>query len=162
MLAAALGLIGEAWDLLRANEGTSEVLEAWQRHVADLLKGASNDDTHDAVDHAALYEREHGYRVGLLLGAMVASRRDGSPVTATEVAEVLLDAAAWQDADADERDRPRDLSHLDDIPVPRMSDAERAEQQAFIALYVPARRAAEVAWQQSARPPRRPPSCGGP
>ena len=142
-LSDALGHIDEAWDLLRYREGTSEVLEAWHRHVADLLKG--NADAHDAVDNAARHERDHGYRVGLLVGVMLASRRDGSPLTASEVAQALLDAAAWQDADATERDPPRDVGYLDDMPVPKMSDAERVEQQAFIDLYVPARRAAEVA-----------------
>ena len=140
----ALGLIGEAWDLLRCGEGTSEVLEVWHRHVGDLLEGAGV-DAQDAVDNAARHEQDHGYRVGLLLGVMLGSRRDGSPLTAPEVAQVLLDAAAWQDADAHERDYPRDVGYLDDMPVPRMTEAERADTKAFIDLYVPARRAAEVA-----------------
>lgn len=143
-LQAAHDLIDDAWDLLRDREGSSEVQEAWDRHVEALITQGS-DHASDAAVYAGIHERDFGYRVGLLVGGMVAGRRDGSALTLPEVASALVDAAAWKDADADASDWPRDRTHLDGEVVPRMSDEERVELQAVIDVLLPARRASEVA-----------------
>ena len=115
---AAHHLIYEAYNLLQGQEDTSRVREAWQRHALELI-GDGKPKAQDAVAEVGIHEREYGYRVGLLVGAMVASRRDGSTVTAADVAGALVEAVAWQDADTREEEFPHGLDHLRDIVPPR-------------------------------------------
>lgn len=97
-------LLGEGWDLLRHAEGTSRLQEAWaehlERHLPDVI------EAQDAAVWAGYHERDFGIRAGLLVGAMLAARADGSEISTTDVAMALLDAAAWLDADATAGDWP--------------------------------------------------------
>jgi len=88
-------------------------------------------------------------RIGLLFGSMLGNRADGSTPSVAEAAQVLLDAAAWLDAEARAEDWPAweaaQLEWSKDMVVPRATEEEQAESRAVCEVLVATERATEVA-----------------
>ena len=141
-------LLGEAWDLLRHTEGTSRLQGAWADHLARHLPDVI--EAQDAAVAAGYHERDFGIRAGLLVGAMLAARADGSKVGTTDVAMALLDAAAWLDADATAGDWPEGQAARDEkidrmVVPPKASELDMCQTREVLEVLTATRRAAEVA-----------------
>lgn len=143
----------DAWEVLRTKEATSQLIEAWESWLADLLDGdVTADDAvtaKDAADTAAWNRQAFGVRIGLLYGLMLAERGDGSTPTAAEASQVLLDAASWLDADARVEDWPewkaQQLERIKDMVVPRASAEEQEENRLVVERLLSMKRATETA-----------------